>query len=414
MVPQDHSNRRRPAHQEHVVQFYRDDHALLHQLQSHIGAALANSSSAVVIATPGRRDALTHRLKSDGINLVQATSEGRYTALDAAEMLRILLVDGRPHQQRFEQVIAPVVARATAASLAPNRRVVAFGEMVGLLWAEGKPEIAIELEQLWNQLAKTHAFSLRCGYPMPGFCREDMAESLLKICAEHTSVLHAEATPTPSPVLPTSIESKRLSSGAGRHRTSKLWSHYESENRVFPERIVTSRLELRRYVTRDVPSLLQLLEPNREQLIREFPQMAWLRSGEEAESFMLEKLEQWNAGKAFCYGIWRTADDCQVGQLQVKNITWEIPSAELSYFIGGSFQRQGYASESVRSLLRAAFEDLGFQRVYLRILQSNNPSFSLAEKLGFHHEGVHRKAFRCGFGQLHEVHYMSLTADEHR
>ena len=65
--------------------------------------------------------------------------------------------------------------------------------MVALLWAEGRCEAALRLEQLWNELAKTHSFYLRCAYPMSGFYREGHGDPLLKICAEHSSVIPVES-----------------------------------------------------------------------------------------------------------------------------------------------------------------------------------------------------------------------------
>jgi len=65
--------------------------------------------------------------------------------------------------------------------------------MVALLWAEGKPEAAIRLEELWDDLAQTHSFDLRCAYPIGSFYRTGDAEHLAKICAVHTSVIPAES-----------------------------------------------------------------------------------------------------------------------------------------------------------------------------------------------------------------------------
>jgi RimJ/RimL family protein N-acetyltransferase len=412
---------------EHVVQFYRDDQAMLRQLESYVWQGLSRGSSAVVIATAGRRDNLALALQSRGINLTQVTAEGRYTALDASEVLRILIVDGRPHPLRFTQVVAPVIGRATAASLAETDRVVAFGEMVGLLWAEGKPEAAIQLEQLWNDLGRKYTFSLRCGYPMPGFCGNELAESLLQICAEHTSVerLESFAEPVPESDRIRSVRALRpgqvaVQTGCGGAHTNeecrglpKLVNPHDVDRHAFPEKIQAERLLLRAY-QEDTVGILELLEPNREQLIREFPQMAWLRTPEEVRDFVQQKTEQWHSGNNFCYGIWRTEDGKQVGQIQVKNISWDIPSAELGYFIGAAWQRRGFAMESIRAILSVAFQELGFQRIYVRILVSNAESFALANKLGFRQEGLHRKAFRCGFGQLHDVYYMAVTADDYR
>lgn len=183
---------------------------------------------------------------------------------------------------------------------------------------------------------------------------------------------------------------------------------------LFPDTLDTERLLLRRYRSEDGPSLLALVGQNRSQLVREFAQMAGLRSFKEGNSFIDEKSQQWTAAKTFCYGIWRKQCSEQIGQIQVKNIAWEIPAAELGYFIGTAWQRQGYASECIRALLRSAFGDLDFQRVFVRILPSNQESFALAKKLGFQEEGLHRKAFRCGYGDLHYVHYLSLIREDYR
>ena len=64
-----------------------------------------------------------------------------------------------------------------------------LGEMVTLLWADGKSQAAIRLEQLWNQLAKTHSFQLHCAYPLNLFSGERDGEPIQEICAEHSHVV---------------------------------------------------------------------------------------------------------------------------------------------------------------------------------------------------------------------------------
>lgn len=49
----------------------------------------------------------------------------------------------------------------------------------------------------------------------------------------------------------------------------------------------------------------------------------------------------------------------------------------------------------------------------MRILPVNRESFALAKKMGFQEEGLHRKALRCGLGELHDVQYLSITSDEY-
>jgi PAS domain S-box-containing protein len=64
--------------------------------------------------------------------------------------------------------------------------------LVALLCAEGKHEAAIRLEQLWNDLARTHAFSLHCAYPIGVFGRAEHAAAIGEICGAHSGVLPAE------------------------------------------------------------------------------------------------------------------------------------------------------------------------------------------------------------------------------
>jgi PAS domain S-box-containing protein len=173
----------------HTVQFYGDDGVLLHELNNYIASALDDGSSAIIMATAGHIDHLSLVLKRRGINLAEAAAENRYIAVDAAEILSKFMTDGRPDPISFSETVGAVIARAAGGSRGENRRVVAFGEMVALLWAEGNAEGAIQLEKLWNGLAKTYSFALHCAYPIQGFSRQEMAESMLSICAEHTGIV---------------------------------------------------------------------------------------------------------------------------------------------------------------------------------------------------------------------------------
>src|SRR5260370_34806489 len=65
--------------------------------------------------------------------------------------------------------------------------------MGALLWAEGNRAAAVHLEELWNDLGKTHAFSLCCAYPMQGFDREMYEEEFTEICQQHSRDSPAES-----------------------------------------------------------------------------------------------------------------------------------------------------------------------------------------------------------------------------
>jgi len=177
----------------HTVQFYAEDQSLIDGLSRLVWTALGTGNSAIVIATKPHSEALTATLRTRGLDTTTAMRQGRFILLDAAETLAKFAVDGWPDATLFSELIGGCVAQAQAASQGGGSGVLAFGEMVSLLWAQGKPDAAIRLEQLWNDLAKTHSFSLRCAYPIAGFAREEDGEPFLKICAEHSAVIPSES-----------------------------------------------------------------------------------------------------------------------------------------------------------------------------------------------------------------------------
>jgi RimJ/RimL family protein N-acetyltransferase len=181
----------------------------------------------------------------------------------------------------------------------------------------------------------------------------------------------------------------------------------------FPRLFETSRLALRIYGKIDAPALLMLIDENRDQLRRNFAPLARaVRQPMDALEYIDECSRKWADRREFVYGIWHTPSNELVGQLKVKNVVWDVPAAELSYFIGASSQRRGFAAEAIATVARAAIDQLSFKRICLRVIASNLASLKLAEKLGFKREGVHRNEFRCGLDQLHDVVHYSLTGDD--
>jgi signal transduction histidine kinase len=176
----------------HVAQFYADPSYLIDTLSEFIGRALGAGDSAIAVATAENRDALARSLKHRGLDIAGIAKQGRYVALDAAETLSTFMASDWPDAKLFEKVMGKLVAETKENAKAKDKRLAVFGEMVSVLWAQGKMEAALRLERLWNELARTHSFALHCGYPMSGFYREDHGELFMKICEEHSGVIPGE------------------------------------------------------------------------------------------------------------------------------------------------------------------------------------------------------------------------------
>ncbi len=182
-----------PDHDGHVVQFYHDDNVLLEAVSRFVGPALACGDAAVVIATQAHRECLEQLLKSHGLDMSKAARQGRYLTLDATQALSQIMVNGLPDAERFANVIGSTLTRARAALSSERSQLAAFGEMVNVLWATGQYEAALRLEQLWNDLARNHSFSLLCAYSLSGFNNPKHTEPFLKIGKEHSAVVPSES-----------------------------------------------------------------------------------------------------------------------------------------------------------------------------------------------------------------------------
>ena len=178
------------AMDEHSVQFYEADDFLLAGVTRFVAAGISDGDGAIVIATQAHREDLETRLVNRGLDLNAARRRGSYVALDAAETLAKFMVGDRPDPARFEQSVGSVIERAIKGP--PLRRVRAFGEMVALLWADGKPEAAIKLETLWNDLGRRQTFSLLCGYPMHAFADAVHDQGFAAVSALHRHVAPTE------------------------------------------------------------------------------------------------------------------------------------------------------------------------------------------------------------------------------
>ena len=172
----------------HEVLFYSNDMIFLDGFTRFIAAALRTDNPVIVIATKSHQDSLIQRLKAECVDVDGAIQQGTYISLDAADTLSTIMVNGLPDAVRFFEGVSGLIEAASKAAKAEHPRVVFCGERVGLLWAEGKTDAAIRLEQLCNDLAKEHGVDILCAYPLRSFHGEEDEHIFQTICAEHSAV----------------------------------------------------------------------------------------------------------------------------------------------------------------------------------------------------------------------------------
>jgi len=170
---------------KHFVRFYDDDDALVKEVAQFISSGFLAGHGGIVIATQPHRQALERRLIASGCDLAAVLQTSRYVALDAAETLSRFMVGGWPDETRFSEVVGSLIASAEER----HSWVRAFGEMVAILWAEGKQDAAVQLERLWTRLCEARTLSLFCAYPIQYVQKEESSNHFMDICTEHSQVL---------------------------------------------------------------------------------------------------------------------------------------------------------------------------------------------------------------------------------
>jgi hypothetical protein len=170
----------------HGVQFYYDDALLLDTFARFIAVGLKSGAAAIVIITEAHRDGLVSRLKLQGIDVEATTQQGTYIQLDVAKTLSTFIVNDMLNAARFFEVVSGLFE--AAAKAAKHSRVVACGECSPFLMVEGKPDAAIRLEQLWDEVGKTFGVDILCGYALSSFHGAEDEHVFQSICAAHSAV----------------------------------------------------------------------------------------------------------------------------------------------------------------------------------------------------------------------------------
>jgi PAS domain S-box-containing protein len=175
----------------HFVQLYERDAYLIETVSDLVADGLAGGDGVVVLATKPHREEIERLLRQRGLDLDSPGKRDQYVALDAAETISRFIVDEWPDKERFEDLIGNTISLASGEN--SRRQVRAFGEMVALLWADGKRDAAIRLEELWNGLARKLSFSLCCAYPLALLGSDVEGAAFTRICTEHSWVIPAES-----------------------------------------------------------------------------------------------------------------------------------------------------------------------------------------------------------------------------
>jgi len=114
----------------------------------------------------------------------------------------------------------------------------------------------------------------------------------------------------------------------------------------------------------------------------------------------------------YSFLVFRTGDHVLLGGVTLSNVRRGVAqSANLGYWVGAQYARQGYMSAAVAALIPFAHGQLRLRRIEAACLPENAVSMRLLEKLGFKREGYARQ-YLCIAGKWQDhLLYARLSSD---
>lgn len=166
----------------HLVHVFRNDEPLIAAVARYVCEGLLAGDTCVVCVTAKHRAHIDESLRAAGLNPAALEAEYRYIPLDAERTLATFYEPNAGiDRMRFHRNIDELIRQASAR----GQPVRIFGEMVILLLEQNRPDVAIELEELWNELSRQHNFCLFCTYPSSEFTRNPRYRQLLRGVHSH-------------------------------------------------------------------------------------------------------------------------------------------------------------------------------------------------------------------------------------
>jgi len=171
----------------HHLSIYGGDEALVDGFASFAKCALTNQNPVIVAATARHRAAIARRLKDNELDLETAIEQGLYIEADACDLLSRIMIGNLPSADRIEEVVNDFIAR-TANATTEHSTIALCGELAPTLLTEGNAEAAILLENQVDELVRSRALKILCGYVGEKLLNAGSKDFAQELYSAHSSV----------------------------------------------------------------------------------------------------------------------------------------------------------------------------------------------------------------------------------
>lgn len=151
----------------------------------------------------------------------------------------------------------------------------------------------------------------------------------------------------------------------------------------------------------DLENYFSMVEKNRKRLEDFFTgTVSRTKTFEDTEQFLKELVQKRDSKLYYPFIIEDVGNGRFAGFIDIKNIDWNIPKAELGCYTDVDYAGKGVTSKAFSLFVDYCFAHFGFAKLFLRTHESNFPAQKLAEKAGFEIEGRIRKDYKTTKGEV--------------
>lgn len=109
-----------------------------------------------------------------------------------------------------------------------------------------------------------------------------------------------------------------------------------------------------------------------------------------AEQWIAKHAEIFEKDQGITWAVTRREDGALLGAISLMGMI-KGHQAELGYWIGKPYWKEGYCTEAGRAVLRYAFQEVALCRVHASHFTRNPASGRVMQKIGMRHEGCRRR-----------------------
>ena len=177
--------------------------------------------------------------------------------------------------------------------------------------------------------------------------------------------------------------------------------------------LITPRLRIREFDKKDIASLVNNL--NNLEVSKTLLKVPYPYNTKEAEWWIKHCKEEMGKTPRENYdlAIELNSEKNVIGGIALNHVDKYQGTAEIGFWLGQKYWRQGLMTEAIKAVLGFAFNKLSLRRIDWYAFSDNKASNELAGKIGFKYEGMRRKFCRCkATSELHDDNIYGLLRED--